>query len=102
MVKTEMLPRCSRVISASSDITHLHCWPLRRAPCLLIPSNLLHDLLFASHARELNDDSHFTRLVPAACRPEARFAGPISGNTSGASAPVHRRRGLLAAARPEA
>src|SRR5271169_3360453 len=64
MVKTEILPCCSRVISAASDTTHLPGWTLRCAPCSFIAESLHHDLQFASHDVELNDNSHSTYLVP--------------------------------------
>src|SRR5260370_37009266 len=75
MVKMEILRRCSRMISAFSDTGHLPGWALRCAPCSLIAASLHHDFQFASHDGELNDDSHFTRLCRAACRPEAGLAG---------------------------
>src|ERR1700676_4402736 len=73
MVSTEILPRCSRVINASSDTACLHFLARGSAPGLLIAASLQHDLHFASHVCRLNDACHFIRRRP---RLVARRAKP--------------------------
>src|SRR5258707_11202417 len=102
MAKTEILPRCSRVISASSDTTHLHSLDARCARIIHYGSAYNMTCILQVMFTELYVYRHFTWQRHAECRAKGQVRGPISGNGSGASAPVHRRPGLPAAARPGA
>src|SRR5712692_2319694 len=71
MVNTEISPRCSRVISASSDTPYLH-FSTQRCAHLFIPASLQHDLQFASH---------LDREVPIKLLPSFQIAD-VRGATS--------------------
>src|SRR6267378_8629432 len=64
MVNTEILPRCSRAISASSDTTHLHSWR-NDAPWFICSDQLTNmtcslQVMFAETSRS-HDSHHFKR-----------------------------------------
>src|SRR6476620_3406418 len=73
MVNTEMLPRCSRVISASSDTTHLHRWTPRCARFIHLRSAYIMTCNLQVMIGQLNDHHHFTWLC---CADSKRSGSP--------------------------